>query len=128
MGDSAPRISDAEWDVMEVIWNRGPATASEVIGDLASIRDWNHRTIRTLLARLVEKGNLRREERDGRSVYRATVTRHRCVRQAGRSFLDKVFGGDAGSLLAHFVRDADVSPEEVEHLKRLLDEKAGGKS
>ena len=50
------RISDAEWDVMEAIWGRGGATAAEVIGALADRRDWNHSTIRTMLARLVEKG------------------------------------------------------------------------
>ena len=48
------RISDAEWDVMEIVWSRGQATAADVIAALAKDRGWNHRTIRTLLGRLVD--------------------------------------------------------------------------
>src|SRR5262245_46910001 len=55
------RISDAEWEVMEAIWGRGGATAADVIEAVAGRRDWNHSTIRTMLARLVAKGALRHE-------------------------------------------------------------------
>lgn len=127
MPADVPRISDAEWDVMEVVWRRGPMTAAEIIAGLAATRDWNHRTIRTLLSRLVEKGALRREGQGGRSAYRPLITRRKCVREAGRSFLEKIFGGDAESLLTHFVRDTDVGPEEIERLRRLLDEKSGNR-
>ena len=116
------RISDAEWDVMEIVWNFGTATAAQVIDALAH-REWNHRTVRTMLSRLVAKGILRREGRGQTSVYRPAITRERCVRQASRSFLQKIFGGDAASLLVHFVRDARIGADEIEQLKRLLDEK-----
>src|SRR5206468_1477883 len=53
-----PRISDAEWQVMQVVWERKAATAAEVIAALAGRTGWQHRTIRTLLARLVDKGVL----------------------------------------------------------------------
>ena len=76
-------------------------------------------TVRTLLARLVEKGALRFEMSANRYVYRAAVTRQRCVRQESRTFLDKVFGGDVNSLLAHFVKEAGLSEEELVALKRL---------
>src|SRR5687767_14062735 len=105
------RISDAEWDVMEAVWNRGQSTAADVIESLAGARGWNHRTIRTLLARLVEKGALAYEVEGHRYLYRPAVTRQRCVRQQSRSFLEKVFAGDVGSLLVHFVQEADMTPE-----------------
>jgi BlaI family transcriptional regulator, penicillinase repressor len=126
MGADTPRISDAEWDVMEVIWSRGVATPAEVIDRTAAARGWSHRTVRTLLSRLVEKGALRREGGGTRSIYRATVSRRRCVREEGRSFLKKVFGGDVTSLLVHFARDAKIGPDDLESLKRLLDEKSTG--
>ena len=119
------RISDAEWDVMEAVWTRGQATAADVIDDLAEKRGWNHRTIRTLLARLVEKGALHYEVEGHRYLYRPAVTRQRCVRRESRSFLEKVFAGDVGSLLVHFVKEAEMTPQEVQQLKRLLDEKKG---
>src|SRR5260221_12740906 len=111
---NAVQISDAEWDVMEPIWQAGTCTAADVIGSLRSTHDWNHSTIRTLLARLVEKGALAYDVDGARYIYRAAVTRERCVRQEGRSFLDKVFGGDVGALLAHFVADAALGPAPME--------------
>ena len=114
------QISDAEWEVMQVIWTREPRTAAEVIESLSESRDWNHRTIRTLLARLVEKGVLTFESDGLRYIYRAAVTRASCIRQRSQSFLSKVFGGDVNALLAHFVEDGTVSKKEMEELSRLL--------
>src|SRR5687768_8098045 len=88
------QISDSEWDVMERIWASGPCTAADVIKALRATHDWNQSTIRTLLARLVEKGALAYDVDGPRYIYRAAVSRQRCVRQEGRSFLEKAFGGD----------------------------------
>ncbi|MDB5313541.1 MAG: blaI 3 [Gemmataceae bacterium] len=116
-------ISDAEWQVMQVVWEREAATAAEVIAALTPSTSWRHRTIRTLLSRLVDKGVLAAEADGNRYLYRPLVTRGKCVREEGRSFLKKVFGGDAAELLVHFVRGAEIPPERIEELKRLLDEK-----
>jgi BlaI family penicillinase repressor len=117
------QISDSEWDVMEPVWAAGSCTAADVIRELSATHDWNHSTIRTLLARLVEKGALEYDVQGSRYIYRAAVSREQCVRLEGRSFLEKAFGGDVTSLLAHFVSDAKLSPGEIEQLRRLLDEK-----
>jgi BlaI family penicillinase repressor len=116
-------ISDAEWLVMRVVWRLGKATAADVIGELGKTQDWNHRTIRTLLGRLVEKGALATESDGHRYVYRPRVTQQKCVRAESRSFLNKVFGGDARELLVHFAQDAQITPEQIDELKRLLDSK-----
>jgi BlaI family penicillinase repressor len=116
-------ISPAEWRVMQVIWDRKAATAAEVIGALASATGWRHRTVRTLLARLAAKGVLAAEAEGNRYVYRPAVSRGKCVRDQSRSFLNRVFGGDTAELLVHFVRGATISPEQIDELKRLLDEK-----
>src|SRR5262245_12186711 len=114
------RISDAEWDVMEPIWAAGACTAADVIRQLRATHAWNHSTIRTLLARLVEKGALAYEVDGSRYIYRAAVSRQQCVRQEGRSFLEKVFGGDVAALVAHFVADASLDREQLEQLRQLL--------
>ncbi len=114
------QISPAEWDVMAIVWEAGSTTAADVIARLSDSHDWSHRTIRTLLARLVEKGALKYTV-DGKAyIYRPAVTREQCVRQEGRSFTNKVFGGDVGALLVHFVEDAQLTPDEVEKLRQLL--------
>src|SRR5438477_13157515 len=111
------QISDSEWDVMEPIWATGACTAADVIKRLRETHDWNHSTIRTLLARLVEKGALAYDVAGARYVYRPAVSRERCVRQKGRSFVEQVFGGDVGALLLHFVADASLDSEQIRQLR-----------
>ncbi len=118
------QISEAEWDVMRTVWDDGPLTAARVIESLSETHDWNHRTVRTLLARLVEKGALAYDVDGSRYIYRAAVPREQCVRHESRSFLSKVFGGDVQSLLAHFVEDSALSEDELRHLRDLLEAKS----
>ncbi len=116
-------ISDSEWDVMEPIWEAGACTAADVIKRLRATHDWNHSTIRTLLARLVEKGVLDYEVDGPRYIYRAAVSRRQCVRQKGRSFLQKAFGGDVAALVVHFVSEASLDHDQIEQLHRFLAQK-----
>jgi BlaI family penicillinase repressor len=117
------QISDAEWDVMEPIWATGACTAADVIKQLRTTHDWNHSTIRTLLARLVEKGALAYDVDGARYIYRAAVSRQQCVRQEGRSFLEKAFGGDVAALLAHFVEESSLDRAQIDQLRQLLAKK-----
>jgi BlaI family penicillinase repressor len=117
------KISEAEWDVMEPIWAVGACAAAEVIKQLRATHDWNQSTIRTLLARLVEKGALAYDVDGSRYIYRAAVSRRRCVRQEGRSFLEKAFSGDVAALVAHFVTESPLDPKQIEELRQLLEKK-----
>jgi BlaI family penicillinase repressor len=121
------QISGAEWVVMERVWAGGPCTAADVIKQLQVSHDWNHSTIRTLLARLVEKGALDYEVDGTRYIYRAAVSREKCLRQEGRSFLQKAFGGDVTALVAHFVSDSALRPDQLKQLRQLLSDKASKK-
>ena len=94
-------ISDAEWQVMNVVWDGQPLTAQEVIGklaDQADQADWAPATVKTMLHRLVKKGVLTYELQGNRYVYRARARRRDCVRQASRSFLEPRFRRRVGSL------------------------------
>src|SRR5689334_22418025 len=117
------QISDAEWAVIEPIWAAGACTAADVIKQLRATHNWNESTIRTLLARLVEKGALAYDVDGSRYIYRAAVSRERCVRQESRSFLEKAFGGDVTALLAHFVTEASLDQDQIEQLRKLLAQK-----
>jgi len=123
------QISDAEWDVMEPVWKAGTesCTAADVIRQLRETHDWNPSTIRTLLARLVEKGALAYDVDGSRYLYRAAVSREQCVRQEGRSLLDKAFGGDVAALLTHFVAEASLDRDQIEQLRQLLAQKKSPK-
>ena len=117
------KISDAEWRVMRVAWQERVVSAAMVVRQLVPETGWSHRTVRTLLGRLVEKGALGVQQEGNRYLYRPKVTQSRCVRQETDSFLKKVFEGDAGELLVHFVRHQEIPPQQIEQLRRLLDEK-----
>ncbi|HUU60035.1 MAG TPA: BlaI/MecI/CopY family transcriptional regulator [Phycisphaerae bacterium] len=115
-----PRISDAEWEVMNVIWDEAPLTASEVVEALAGHRDWSPRTIKTMLNRLVRKGVLAFQSQGKRYLYRPNVTQAECVRQESQSFLERVFGGQAAPMLVQLVRSADLSADEIDQLRKIL--------
>jgi BlaI family penicillinase repressor len=118
-------ISDAEWQVMEAVWALGEAPAAAIIEELAKSTAWNHRTIRTLLGRLVEKGVLEKQGQGVGSVYCALVPRRARVRSEGRSFLRRMFRGDTTSLLLHFAKEAKLSAEKLAQLRKLLDDGSG---
>jgi BlaI family penicillinase repressor len=115
-------LSDAEWQIMNLVWDRQPIMAQEVIGTLAQPCRWSPATVRTMLHRLVKKGALHFKAEGNRYWYRAAVRRADCVRRASRSFLERVFGGEAAPLLAHFVRNVHFTPEELAELRALLDQ------
>ena len=115
-------ISDAEWQVMNVIWNGQPLTSQEVVDALSSEARWAPATIKTMLHRLVKKDVLTFEMQGNRYVYRAKIRRSQCVRHASRSFLRRVFEGEPGSLVAHFLKNSRLSSEEIADLRRILDE------
>lgn len=119
----SPRISDAEWDVMAVIWERSPLTAQQVVEALTGRKSWNPRTVRTFLNRLVKKGVLTFEVDGNRYLYRPGVSREQCVRQESQSFVSRVFGGSAGAMLVQFVKQADLTADEIRQLRELLKRK-----
>jgi len=120
----AENISNAEWQVMQVLWDLKEATAGMVIARLEGSTDWNHRTIRTLVRRLVDKGLIECEVDGQRYIYRPAVSRRACVRDEGRSFVDRVFRGDMSTLLIHFAREAGLNRDKLTELRTLLEEGA----
>ena len=117
---NAPDISDAEWDVMKVVWDFGPLTSGDIVRHVETDKQWRPRTIKTLLARLVKKGAVGVREQDKKFLYSAKVARDACVRRESKSFLSRVFNGDVAPALVHFLKDAKLSQDEVDGLKKIL--------
>jgi len=119
----AVRISEAEWQVMSVVWRQSPVAAGDIVEALSQRRGWHSRTIRTLLDRLVKKGALKTAPDGKRFLYEPRLSMEECVRQESQSFLERVFGGEPASMLLHLVKESKLSKEEIKELKRLLAEK-----
>ena len=118
-----PRISDAEWQVMHAFWSEGRLTADEVVEKLAGKVRWNARTIRTLINRLLTKKALKFEKEGRKYRYFPAVSEEQCVRQERRSFVQRVYGGTVTPMLAAFIEEAELSHQDIEELKRMLEEK-----
>jgi len=118
------QLSDAEWIVMNTIWDSQPTEASDVIAVLGTANHWSDATVKTMLHRLVKKGALDAEQIGKKYRYTAAVRRSDCVRKASRSFLDRVFGGDAAPALLHLVRTSKLSEDDLAQLRALLDSKS----
>lgn len=120
---SKTNISESEWIVMEVLWDSAPQTSGEVTQALRSNKNWADNTVRTLLTRLVKKGALTaKENSSGVRIFLPEVSREACIRAESESFMERLFGGAAKPLLVHFAKNSNLSAQDVEDLKRLLDE------
>lgn len=118
-----PKISDAEWDVMKVVWRGHPVSAQGVMETLAGDREWSASTVKTLLGRLVKKRALR-FERDGRQfLYEPLVTQEDCQRAEAKFFLARVFDGALTPMMAHFVESEKLSAADAAEIERILKRK-----
>jgi len=121
-----PKITDTEWEVMKVVWAAHPATAAEIIERLsAQDPSWHPKTVRTLLARLVQKKALGYESQGRSYVYEPLVHENECVAAASESFVARVFGGSLRPLLAHFVEHQKLTGADLRELEKLLEQKGG---
>jgi BlaI family penicillinase repressor len=120
---SPPRISDAEWTVLKVVWRLRIPTAREVVETLKDEADWKPKTIHTLLSRLVRKGALAAEKPEREYVFKPRITAKECRLAASRSFLEKVFDGEIAPFLACFLERRKLTRKELDELKSILEEK-----
>ena len=122
---NVPQISDAEWEVMKLVWELHPVPASDLVARLGREQRWAPRTIKTMLARLVDKGALVYEVEGKRFLYRAKVRREACVKHESRSFLLRVFGGAVAPAVVHLLTHSNLTEEELNELRRILDGEGG---
>lgn len=121
----APNIAESEWIVMKVLWEKAPRTGNEIVQALDGQVSWSPRTIKTLLNRLVKKGALGFTKQGRAYLYHPLVEEAECFRAKRDSFLQRIYGGAFTPMLAQFIEDGELSPEEIQELKNLLDKKRG---
>lgn len=125
-----PKISEAEWEVMKIIWANSSCTANEVVEALEGSTDWKPKTIKTLINRLVQKGviSYKLDDQDKKTYhYSAVVLESECVKAESHSFLKRVFNGSLNAMLMNFLsqNETELSKEQIDELKRILDKKKG---
>jgi BlaI family penicillinase repressor len=119
---SSPKISDAEWTVMKVLWERGTSTLSEVVKELEGRLAWKPRTVQSLIRRLTEKGALAVEAVGREFRYTPAVDQNHCQLEESRSFLDRVFNGRLTPFVAGLMEREEVSKDDLAALREMLNQ------
>jgi BlaI family penicillinase repressor len=119
----SPGLSPAEWEVMKVLWESGPAAARDVYASLPEDCDWAYKTVKTLLSRLVAKDAVDYDQIGNSYLYRAAVDRDVASRQEVRGVIGRVMGEAFSQVLAHFIDEVELTDVEIDDLKRQLDSK-----
>lgn len=114
-------LTAAEWKIMKAVWKRKSCAARDVYDDVAVESGWAVNTVRTLLARLVEKGYLKTTRVGNSFLYRPTRPPLKSLLNMADTLLDNVLEDMAEPLLAHMVKKMPLSPEMVARLRSLLD-------
>jgi len=122
-----PKISNAEWEVMNVLWREPGLTAAQVFERLSE-RSWKLNTVRTFLSRLEKKKAVRSEDVPEARVFSAALSREDCLRTEGETFLQRFFQGATGALLVHFAGSTSLSGKELKELEEILEKKRKGDS
>lgn len=121
MNKSLPQITDSEWVVMKVLWERSPLLNRDIIKSVSERSTWNNKTIDTLLRRLVDKGAVGYNLINSKvREYYPLVSHEECEKVESETFLKKVYDGSVSMLIAGLLKHQKVSKEELEKLKELI--------
>jgi BlaI family penicillinase repressor len=120
-----PKISDAEWQVMKVLWEKSPVNANYIVEKLTAETHWKPKTIRTLINRLSTKKIVGFDKQGRQYMYYPLLLEEECVKLETRSFLNRIRSGSLKPMLAAFLEEESLSKEEIDELKNILDKKGG---
>lgn len=115
-----PKISDAELQVLQVLWDESPMGATELADRIGAANGWTLATVKTLLSRLLVKGAIKAETEGRRFRYRPVVKREAVAgRQAGK-LVERLFGGRISPLVAQLAEQREIDPEDLAELEELV--------
>ncbi len=114
------RLSDGEWNLMNLLWERAPRTVTELVHSLDT--GWGKHTVMTMLSRLEAKGAVRWEQGERAREYYPAVDRAGVAMEETESFLRKVYGGSLGLMMSAMVRERGLSEAELGELYEILNE------
>ncbi len=121
MAKAPPRLGKVQLQIMQVLWERGEATAREITDALNRTAPVAHSTTQTLLRKLEDKGAVAHESRDRVFVFRPLSRQSEISESAARDLLTRVFGGSVYGLVSHLLKHEHISDDEMRRLRALID-------
>ncbi len=122
MAKAPPRLGRVQLQIMQILWERGEATAREITDALNQAAPVAHSTTQTLLRKLEDKEAVAHESRDRVFVFRPLSRQSEVSETAARDLLTRVFGGSVYGLVSHLLKHEDISDDEMRRLRELIDE------
>ena len=119
-----PQISEAEFEVMKIVWKHAPISTNDITDKLLKTTSWSPKTIQTLIKRLVTKGALTYEKQSRMFVYTPVVKEKEYISQESNSFLKRYYNGDITAMVSAYVENDKLSETEIEHLRSLLSKRS----
>ena len=123
MEKNIPSISESEWEIMNVLWDKAPQTANDIILSLQESTDWKPKTIRTLLDRLVQKDVVGVNKDQRVYTFYPLYTQEECQRAETESFINRIYGGTMKSMLVQFIHEDTLSDDDINELRTILNKK-----
>lgn len=117
-----PKISNAEWEVMKIIWNNPEITSTNIIQALKDKSQWKSATIKSLINRLLNKKAISFNKLGNEYFYFPLILENECIKLESQSFINKVFNGSIKSMLLTFVESKELSEKDIEELKNILNQ------
>lgn len=115
-------ISNAEFDVLDMLWEAHPASSSELVERLKTRKDWHDKTVKTLLSRLVKKQVIDYKQDRRQYLYYPLITRTEYTQKEAKNFIGRLFNGKVGPMVAGFTGQNSLSKEDVQELKELIEQ------
>lgn len=127
--NTLPQISEAEFEVMKIVWKYAPVSTNEITEKLLQTTTWSPKTIQTLIKRLVTKGALTYEKRSRMFIYTPVVKEDEYISQESSSFLNRYYDGDITAMVSSYIENDKLSKSELDTLRTLLSQRQekGGK-
>jgi BlaI family transcriptional regulator, penicillinase repressor len=123
MEKNIPSISESEWEIMNVLWDKAPQTANDIILSLQESTDWKPKTIRTLLDRLVQKDVVGVNKDQRVYTFYPLYSQEECQRAETESFIKRIYGGTMKSMLVQFIHEDTLSDDDINELRTILNKK-----
>ena len=118
-----PHITDAEWEVMRIVWANTHVTSKEVISILNEKMNWKQATTKTLLGRLAEKGLLNTELEGRKFIYTANIEEKDAVRSYTNEIFDRICRKNVGNVIESIIEDHTLSFDDIQRLEEILEMK-----
>ncbi len=116
----AEKITDAELEILKVLWQNEPLTANQIVDEVLQHKAWNGKTIRTLIHRCEEKEAVFADRSQREILYRPAISRKDYTRQTQKSLADKLFNGSMSRMMLNFMEEVQLNEDELEELKEMI--------